>query len=148
MSNFVPNEEKKICPHDPEWLDRNVKKLLKKQNKQYKKFRKNGYKNEDKIVLNNLKTECSKAIQNAKEKFLKDQGEKLSNPTTGQKTYWKILNGFLNKCKIPRIPPLFVENKFITDCKERASIFNYFFCITMHSICKWQCPTTYSLPHT
>ena len=127
MSNFIPNEEKRISPRDPEWLNRHVKNLLKKQNKQYKKFRKNGYNDEDKIVLDQLKQECSYAIQSAKEKFLKDQGSRLSNPNTGQKTYWKILNGFLNKCKIPRIPPLFINNKYITDCKEKASIFNGYF---------------------
>ena len=127
MSNFIPNEEKKISPRDPEWLNRHVKNLLKRQNKQYKKFRKNGYNNADKILLDQLKQECSYAIQSAKEKFLKDQGSRLSNPTTGQKTYWKILNRFLNKCKIPRIPPLFINNKYITDCKEKASIFNGFF---------------------
>ena len=28
---------------------------------------------------------------------------------------------------MPRIPPLFVENRFITNCKDKASIFNDFF---------------------
>ena len=37
MSNFVPNEVKKICPREPEWFNRNVKNLLRKQNKIYKK---------------------------------------------------------------------------------------------------------------
>ena len=127
MSNFVPNEEKKICPRDPEWLTGNVKNLLRKQNKLYKKFKKNGYKNDDKTILDSFRIECSEAIKNAKEKFLKDQGAKLADPTTGQKIYWKILNRFLNKCKVPRIPPLFVNDKFITDCKQKASIFNDFF---------------------
>ena len=124
MSNFVPNEEKKFSPRDPEWLDGNVKKLLRKQNKLYKKFRKNGYKNEDKKVLDNFRIECLEVIKNAKEKFLKSQGAKLADPTTGQNTYWKILNRFLNKCKIPRIPPIFLDEKFITNCREKASIFN------------------------
>ena len=38
-----------------------------------------------------------------------------------------MLNKFLNKCKIPRIPPLFVQNKFITDFKEKAELFNNYF---------------------
>ena len=44
-----------------------------------------------------------------------------------QKTYWKILNKFLNKCKIPRIPPLLVNSNFIVNCHEKAKIFNDFF---------------------
>ena len=51
-----------------------------------------------------------KQFKNAKEHYLRDLGEKLADPATGQKTYWKILNKFLNKCKISRIPPLFVQD--------------------------------------
>ena len=54
-------------------------------------------------------------------------GVKLADPNTGQKVYWKILNKFLNKCKVPRIPPLLVQDKFILDYKEQSSIFNIFF---------------------
>ena len=54
-------------------------------------------------------------------------GVKLADPNTGQKVYWKILNKFLNKCKVPRIPPLLVLEKFIIDFKEKASLFNIFF---------------------
>ena len=77
--------------------------------------------------MDRLRNECYEVIKNAKERYLRDLGAKLANPTTGQKSYWKILNKFLNKCKIPRIPPLFVQNKFITNCKEKAAIFNNFF---------------------
>ena len=127
MSNYVPNEVKKVCPREPEWLTWNVKTLLRKQNRIYRKYKNNGYKNEDKIILDRLRNECFLAITNAKEKYLRNLGEKLADPTTGQKTYWKILNKFLNKCKIPRIPPLLVDDKFIIDYKEKASLFNTFF---------------------
>ena len=69
--------------------------------------------------MDRLRNECHEVIKNAKEEYLRDLGAKLANPTTGQKSYWKILNKFLNKCKIPRIPPLFVQDKFITNCKQK-----------------------------
>ena len=37
------------------------------------------------------------------------------------------MNTFLNKCKVPRVPPLFENNKFITNCLENATIFNSYF---------------------
>ena len=46
---------------------------------------------------------------------------------TSAKTYWSILKRFLNDKRIPCIPPLFHDNKFITDFKEKAQIFNCFF---------------------
>ena len=66
-------------------------------------------------------------ITDVQEKYFTDLGAKLAAPSTGQKVYWKILNKFLYKCMIPRIPPLFVQDEFITNCKENASIFNIFF---------------------
>ena len=45
---------------------------------------------------------------------------KLTDPTTDGKTYWSILKRRLNDKKIPCIPPLFHDNKFITDFKEKA----------------------------
>ena len=47
-------------------------------------------------------------------------------PTTSAKTYWPILKRFLNDKKIPCILPLF-HDKFITDFKEKAELFNSFF---------------------
>ena len=45
---------------------------------------------------------------------------KLTNVQRNSKTYWFLLNRFLNNKKIPLIPPLFHENKFVTDFKEKA----------------------------
>ena len=42
------------------------------------------------------------------------------------KTYWSILKKCYNDKKIPLIPPLLVNNEFITDIKTKANIFNTF----------------------
>ena len=56
---------------------------------------------------------------------------KLNNVLRNSKTFWFLLNRFLNNKKIPLIPPLFHEKRFVTDFKERAELFNSFFCKTM-----------------
>ena len=50
--------------------------------------------------------------------------QKLSKKATSSKTYWSILKTFLNDKKIPWIPPLFHDNKFVIDFKEKAELFN------------------------
>ena len=127
MSNFVPHEEKTFRPREPDWLSKNVKKMLQNQNKIFKRYKKNGYKHDDKVAVDRVRNQCNAAIKDAKENHLRNLGVKLADPTTGQKAYWRILNKLLNKCKIPRIPPLFILNKFITDCKEKSTIFNNLF---------------------
>ena len=46
---------------------------------------------------------------------------------TSTKSYWSTLKMFLNNKKIPCIPPLRHQNKYVTDFKEKAEIFNSFF---------------------
>ena len=55
------------------------------------------------------------------------KSQKLSDASTNPKCYWTLLKTFLNGRKIPRIPPLFHDDKFITDFKEKSEIFNSFF---------------------
>ena len=55
-------------------------------------------------------------------------GKRLNDPSTSAISYWTILKTFYNKRKIPLIPPLLVNNSFVTDFKEKANLFNEFFC--------------------
>ena len=43
------------------------------------------------------------------------------------KSYWKIINRVMNKCRAPKIPPLLVNNVFILNCSEKAKLLNDFF---------------------
>ena len=54
-------------------------------------------------------------------------GNKVNDPGTSQKSYWKIINRVMNKCRAPKIPPLLINNQFFLDCREKAKLFNDFF---------------------
>ena len=49
------------------------------------------------------------------------------DPTTSLKAYWSILKTILNNKKIPCIPPIYHNDNYITDFKEKAQICNNFF---------------------
>ena len=51
----------------------------------------------------------------------------MLDPQTSAKSYWSILKTFLNNKKIPCIPPLLHQDKFIIDFKDKAEMFNNFF---------------------
>ena len=61
--------------------------MLRNQNKVFKRYKKNGYKIEDKVIVDRLRNECQETILNVKEKYLRELGSKLANPTTGQKSF-------------------------------------------------------------
>ena len=127
MSNFVPNEIKRYRPSEPAWFNHDIRYRLKKQNKLYRKYRYKGYLTHDKKILEEYKAETATFIENAKENYLRKQGIRLAEQSSSQKTYWKIMNEFLNRTKIPRIPPIFHSGNFIVNCKDKAQVFNNYF---------------------
>ena len=86
-----------------------------------------GYNDEDKVRLDNFRIECQQAVENAKLSYLKNLGNKVNDPNRSQKTYWKIINNMMNKCRAPKIPPLLVNNLFIMISRVKVRYFNYFF---------------------
>ena len=66
-------------------------------------------------------------INKSKQNYYSGVASKLTNVQRNSKTYWSLLNRFPNNKKIPLIPPLLHENKFVTDFKEKAKLFNAFF---------------------
>ena len=53
--------------------------------------------------------------------------KKFMEPSTSPKTYWPVLKSFRNNKKLPIIPPIFHENRFVTNFKEKVEFFNSFF---------------------
>ena len=51
----------------------------------------------------------------------------LANPSASSKSCWSILKTFVNGKKISVIPPLLVNDKFVTNFLEKANLFNEFF---------------------
>ena len=60
--------------------------------------------------------------------FFKSKYEKLtvnlSDPKTAPKTCWSF--SFVNRSKIPLIPPLLVDNEFVTDFVDKENLVNDF----------------------
>ena len=127
MSNFIPNETIKVIPREPPWITKPLKIMLRKQNRLFKNCKRHGFRPEDKIRVANFREECMTAVSKAKKSYLSNLGTKLTDPNTSQKAYWKIINKIMNKCKAPKIPPIFLNNKFIVNCKDKANEFAYFF---------------------
>ena len=127
MTNFIPNESKRFVPRDPPWITKPLKTMLKRKNILFKNYKRHGYKEEDKFRLDNFRIECQQAVETAKLSYLSNLGNKANDPGTTQKSYWKIINRVMNKCRAPIIPPLFVDNVFVLNCGEKAKLFNEWF---------------------
>ena len=73
-SNFIPNKFVKIQPKDPPWITDNLRRMIKKQNKQYKKFLKNGRLPETKTSVDKFRNDCFNAMNLAKKHIPRQNG--------------------------------------------------------------------------
>ena len=112
---------------NPPWITKPLKSMLNRKNRLYKSYRRHGYTDEDKVRLDNFRIECQQAVENAKLSYITNLGNKVNDPNTSQKTYWKIINNVMNKCRPPKIPPLLVNNLIILMSRVKARYFNDFF---------------------
>ena len=106
VSNFIPYGDVTIKPNVPPWASKNSSRTYHKYRRSYKSYIRNGCKPEMTQQINNLKENYISLVENATEKYLFSQSQKLSHPGTGTKTYWSILKNILNKNKFPIIPPM------------------------------------------
>ena len=77
--------------------------------------------------MSSLQHRLRDLIDDSKQKYFLRLTQKLNTIQKSTKAYWALLKFFLNNRKIPVIPPLFHNNKFVTDFKEKAELFNSFF---------------------
>ena len=72
-------------------------------------------------------------MEDAKQKYFAKVGRTLSNPSTGSKLYWSLVNKMLNKAKIPEIP---LFSKMMSLCwilhKELKYLMTTSFCNARH----------------
>ena len=127
MSNYVPSKTVSCRDKDAPWMSLDIKKALLEKAKVYRKYVKNGRKPQDYAHLCNVALTCSDLIKDAKQRYLISQGNLLNDPSIGKKKYWSILKSFLNNRKVPLIPPIKLNNIFITNFLEKANLFNNFF---------------------
>ena len=73
-----------------------------------------------------LKSNLNVLILQTKTSYYENLGKRPDDPTLQLKTYWSILKSFYNGKRVPVIPPILVNNKFVTDLKAKVYVFNDF----------------------
>ena len=127
ISNFIPHETIICDDRDPPWINSKIKKVIHEKNKEHKKY----INNKSNFLLlqniNNLQAQIRTLIDISKEKYFSRISQKLESTSINTKCYWSLLKTFLNNKKIPCIPPLYHDDKFVCDFKEKSKIFNNYF---------------------
>ena len=129
LSNFIPHETILCDDKDPPWFNSRIKSFLHGKNKIFKNYRKNKTNLQLLNKLNFAQEQLNGLITLSKNNDYERMVKKLNNLQRNSKAYWSLLRCLLNNKKIPLIPPLFYENKFVTNFLEKAEVFNSFFSV-------------------
>ena len=130
LNNYIPHETI-ICDGKDPWFNSWIKSLIENKNKIRKNCQR--FKSSSQLLskLDLLQEQLCLLINKSKQNFYSRVASKLTNVQRNSKTYWSLLNRFLNNRKIPLIPPLFHENIFVKDFEEKVELFITFFLETM-----------------
>ena len=101
--------------------------MIQAKNIAFNIFLKNSGNSELKRHLVSFQEDVKAFIESSKQKCYYRIASKLNNTQKNSKSYWSVLKWFLSNKKIPLRTPLFLENRFIIDFKEKAKLFNSLF---------------------
>ena len=125
FSNFIPQVTSD--ERDPPWINSNIRQLIQEKNNTYRSYILNDKNLRIFHKVKYLQKQLRRLIGHNQEKRYIRISRKLMDPMTSLKTYWSLLKTLLNNKKIPCIPPLLQDNKYVTDFKKKAELFNLFF---------------------
>ena len=108
-------------------MNDNIKAKIKAKNPLFKQYMQNERFESNFGFLKALITELNELISSTKTLYYENLAKKLNDPLLQVKTYWSILKTFYNDKKIPLIPPLLIDDKFVTYIRTKANFFNKFF---------------------
>ena len=108
-------------------MNENIKWKIKAKNKLYQVFINRARQEIKLCALEEPVRNLHDLILQTKTSYYENLEKKPNDSTLPSKTYWSILKGFYNGKRVPVIPPLLISNKFVTDFKTKAVIFDLYF---------------------
>ncbi len=85
MERYIPHSTVIIDDKDVAWITPIVKSAINRNKRVYSKWKSRGRKPEDRNQVNKVQNETNKIIQEAKDKYHFDLGDKLCDARNGQK---------------------------------------------------------------
>ena len=76
--------------------------------------------------LRALTWDLTEGVTSSKSVYYEWLANKLNDPNTSGRAYWSTMKTLFNSKKVPVIPTTVVNNKLVTNFKDKANIFNDF----------------------
>ena len=129
IKECVPNKTITTRSTDPPWFKNDLKTMINKRNKLYKKAKRTNERN-DWNNFHTLRNVIVNDIRKRKLEYYNELNDKVNGQVRfGQKEWWKIVKHFLNRKGIDssEIPPITVNGQTYYSNTDKAEVFNNFF---------------------
>ena len=125
MTNFISHETKIFNDREPPWINNKVKIMIQEKNKIYQFYLKNK-RNMSATKLKALQNLTYETLESCKGKYYENISKILCSKAIAPKYYWSLIKTMLDDKKVPCIPSIFHDNKFITEFSKKVNLFNSF----------------------
>ena len=124
---YIPNKNVTIRPQDLPWINNNIRKLRRKRNRFYRKYKKS------KTVQNyskfkKLRNDITSFLRKSKQDYTESLASKLESSNLSSKDYWNTLKSFIKPVQSSsEIPPLHQNGSYVSDSTDKANLLNEYF---------------------
>ena len=115
VSNFIPHETVTCDERDRPWINTRIKNLINDKKILYKKYLRSGKNTKVFEEFKLLQNKIVNLTNDSRDRYYTRISNKLNDAHIFPKANWSISKMFLNNKNTPIIPPLFYENRFVTD---------------------------------
>ncbi len=122
----VPNSVVTIRPRDKPWMTSNIRLLMRRRDRLYKKFKFSKNINHW-LAFKALRNEVTSLIRQAKIDFDTKKVQAVIENKRGSKGWWDAYRKLTNKQKPSYSTPIEHNNNLVTDSTTKAELFNTFF---------------------
>ena len=119
----IPNKKVRIRPQDLPWINGLVRKLMRKRNRLYKKYKLNKT-IERYDAYKKVRNDVTALLGKLKKEYFTSLAEKLKTSNLSSSDYWKTLKSFIKPTTNSSISPIFDEGSYISDNNKKAKLLN------------------------
>ena len=124
---YIPNKKVTIRPLDLPWINNNIRKLMRKRSRFYRKY-KNSKTVKNYSKFKKKRNDVTALLRKSKQDSIETLANKLKSPNLSSKDYWNTLKSFIKPAQSSsEIPPLHQNGSYVSDSTEKAYLLNNYF---------------------
>ena len=135
----IPHKHIRVRPKDLPWINSSIRKLMRKRNLLYKKYKLN--KTEERYAaFKKLRNDVTAHLRKSKKEYFESLACKLKSSSLSSSDYWKTLKSFKKSSTDTSIPLIFHNGAYVSDNDHTAKLLNEFFVSQTIIKVEWQIP--------